>query len=65
MTTTIAAPPVGHGRHRFGRAGLVPVAFFVKVAYRGLFASWRHPGKHRPYVAPARTGSSHSPVPAL
>ena len=60
MTTTLAAP-VRRGRHRFGHPGLVPVASFVTVVYRGLFLSWRRPGNHRPYVAPQRATGVPAP----
>ncbi len=35
------------GRHRLGRPGLVYVTHFVTVVRRGLFESWRTPGRHR------------------
>lgn len=35
------------GRHRLGRPGLVSVTAFVTVVRRGLFQSWRIPGRHR------------------
>jgi hypothetical protein len=64
VTSTFAAP-VGRGRHRLGRAGLVHVATFVKVVHRGLFTSWRHPAKHRAYVAPRPSTAVPAPAPAL
>ena len=64
MTATLAAP-VRRGRHRFGRPGLVPVASFVTVVYRGLFVSWRRPGRHQPYIAPARATAAPTPAAAV
>lgn len=50
------------GRHRLGRPGLVYVTTFVAVVRRGLFESWRIPGRHRrvPAVDPRWTPA---PVP--
>jgi hypothetical protein len=42
-----ASTTLVRGRHRSGRPGLVPVTSFVAVVRRGLFASWRRPGRHR------------------
>lgn len=39
------------GRHRLGRPGLVYVTHFVTVLRRGLFESWRVPGRHRQVAA--------------
>lgn len=56
MTSTIAAQ-ADRGRHRLGRAGRVPVGTFVQVVYRGLFLSWRTPGRHRRIAAPQPQGT--------
>lgn len=64
MTSTFAAP-AGPGRHRFGLAGLVHVSTFVKVVQRGLFTSWRYPGRHRAYIAPRQRAAVPTPAPAL
>jgi hypothetical protein len=45
--TTLATTPLMRGRHRLGRPGLVHVTAFVAVVRRGLFESWRVPGRHR------------------
>lgn len=63
MTSTFAAS-VGRGRHRLGRPGLVHVTAFVQVVYRGLFTSWRQPGRHRIYVAPRPVTAVPTVVPA-
>lgn len=54
------------GRHRWGRPGLVHVSYYVAVVRRGLFASWRHAGKHR-HQGPARPVPYHvpEPIPAI
>ena len=57
------------GRHRLGRPGLVHVAAFVTVVRRGLFESWRIPGRHRrpavtPEWLPQAQGPSPAPTPA-
>jgi hypothetical protein len=50
------------GRHRLGRPGLVHVTAFVTVLRRGLFESWRIPGRHRrTAVLPDRLPSSPAP----
>lgn len=46
MSNTYAAP-VGRGRHRLGRPGLVPATTFVALVRRGFFAALFHHGKHR------------------
>ena len=65
MTSTLTAR-VGRGRHRLGRPGLVHVTTLIHVVHRGLFLSWRQPGRHRRFVAqqpvPTRT---RVPAPAL
>jgi hypothetical protein len=64
VISTLVAP-VGRGRHRLGRLGLIPVTSFVDVIYRGLFLSWRQPGKHRPFVAPRVSTQAPAPAPAV
>ena len=61
-----ASTTLVRGRHRWGRPGLVHVSTFVTVAYRGLFAAWRTPGKHRHHhaVPPVRPATPE-PVPAI
>ena len=61
MASTLAAP-VDRGRHRPG-SGRVPVGNFVRVVYRGLFLSWRLPGRHRRPVTP-RPATTRTRVPA-
>ena len=62
MTSTTAAP-TARGRHRLGRPGRVPVGSFVQVVYRGLFLSWRTPGRHRRLDLP-QPASTRARVPA-
>jgi hypothetical protein len=62
VTSTFAGR-VERGRHRPGRPGRVPVGTFVQVLYRGLFLSWRQPGRHLRLVEP-RTVAVRTRVPA-
>lgn len=62
MRHTASTTP-DHGRHRWGRPGLVHVGSFVTVAYRSMVRAWLTPGKHRA-GRDLRTAAGHHPRPA-